>query len=192
MTLDHPVTATSPSGFRDLRHARRGGLWGDLRMWRVKSLDAILATAEKKSLSRSLAPCAADAAGHRSGDRHGHLRAHRHGGPKGGPRHDGVFHHRWRDLRPGRALLLRTGLDGAGGGLGLHLLLRRHGRADGLARRLGADPRICAGRQRRGGRLVRPDRGLPSLPWGGSATCLDRGAARSPWAISSKAAKSAG
>jgi len=36
-----------------------GGEWGPLfggKMWRVKSLDAILATAEKKSLHRSLGP----------------------------------------------------------------------------------------------------------------------------------------
>src|SRR5450432_4282077 len=30
--------------------------WGNLFMWRVKSLDAVLATAEKKSLHRSLGP----------------------------------------------------------------------------------------------------------------------------------------
>ena len=53
---------------------------------------------------------------------------------------------------------LRAGVDGAGRRFRLHLVLRRHGRTDGLAGRLGADPRICAGRFRRGGWLVRPYR----------------------------------
>ena len=52
-------------------------------------------------------------------------------------------------------------------GLGLHLHLRRDGRASRLDGRLGADPRICGRRDRRRGRLVRLCRRLAQEFWGG-------------------------
>ncbi len=61
-------------------------------------------------------------------------------------------------------MLLRAGIDGPGRGFGLHLFLRRHGRGDGMAGRLGPDPRICARGQCGGSRLVRPHRRAAQRP----------------------------
>ena len=73
---------------------------------RVKPLEAILATAEKKGCAdRGSHPV--DHAGCRRGDRHRHLRADLRGRAKGRSRHDDLVRHRRFGLRPGGAVLLR-------------------------------------------------------------------------------------
>ena len=83
--------------------------------------------------------------------RHRHLRADRrgrqdHGGARGGH----LLRDRRRRLRAGRPLLRRVRLHRAGGGLGLHVLLRHPRRVRRLDHRLG--PRPGARARRRDGR----------------------------------------
>src|ERR1051326_6675259 len=71
-------------------------------------------------------------------------------GAEGRAGHADVLRHRRLCLRRRRPVLFRTGFDGAGGGLGLHLHLCRGRRNDGLDGGLGTDPGICGGRRRPG------------------------------------------
>ena len=122
---------------------------------RVKPLDAILATAEKKSLKRSLGAFQLTLFGIGCiiGTGIFVLTVGRRAEGRAGP--DALLHHRRRGLRRRRALLCRDRLDGPGRGLRLHLHLC--GRwASSLAWTVGwaLRARICDRGQRRLGRLV--------------------------------------
>ena len=128
---------------------------------RVKPLDAILATAEKKVAAPHAGLVPADPVRHRLRDRHGHLRADRRRRAKGRARPDARLRDRRRDLHRRRALLCRDRGDDPGRGLRLHLYLCDDGRVARLDGRLGAGPRICGRRQRglrSAGRAISPAR----------------------------------
>ena len=73
---------------------------------RVKPLNAILRTAEKKALHRSLGAFQLTMLGHRRNHRHRHIRTHRRGCPKGWPWHVAEFRDRRLGVRRSCALLL--------------------------------------------------------------------------------------
>src|SRR6478735_8378055 len=95
---------------------------------------------------------------------HRHLHADRR---RRQPRRSGrpvVVPGRGRGLRLRGARVRRDGDDDAGRRQRLHVQLHRAGRDDRLGRRLEPDPRILAGGERGGGRLVRLRGGLPQGP----------------------------
>ena len=84
---------------------------------RVKPLDAILATAEKKSLHRSLGAFQLTMLGIGAIIGTGIFVLTAEAAQKAGPGHDARLRHRRLRLRGGRAVLCRDRLDGAGLGL---------------------------------------------------------------------------
>lgn len=93
--------------------------------WRVKSLDAILATAEKKSLHRSLGVWQLTLLGVGAIIGTGIFCADCRGSTKSRPRYDDCFCHCRFRLCSGRTLLFRAFFDGTGIRVCLYLFLRR-------------------------------------------------------------------